>query len=353
MNMRHFIAGSDLCYGMHRSAQDTLPAIWILLIMPSLQSYLVNFALKRTVKRQLAKSSDISEIRERVEQRAAKYRSPKSVSIEKEQGAPVPGEWVKRRDGQSAGTMLYLHGGGYSFCSPVTHRPMTTFFARRLPGKLFVPDYRLAPEHPFPAALEDAKACYDWLLEQGTAPADIVVAGDSAGGGLTLALLLALRDENKPLPAAAALLSPYTDVAATGASLDLNSKTCAMFTGDLIRGAGDGYTGTQDPKHPLISPVYASYEGLPPLIIHASASECLLDDSTRVAHRAQTAGVNVEFEIWDGLPHVWHIFHQVLPEGRQASEKVTAFLRARLADSTLNQRGKASAPPPQLAANLA
>ena len=298
--------------------------------MPSLRSKLLNFILKQTVKKQLGRAAEISEVRERVESRAAKYTPPKSVIIEKEQGAPVPGEWVRRRDGKSVGTLLYLHGGGYQFGSPVSHRPLTTYLARRLPAQTFVPDYRLAPEHKFPCALDDAIAAYDWLLDQGIKPSEIVVSGDSAGGGLSAALLLALRDREKPLPAAAALLSPYTDIAATGASLDLNEKTCAMFTADLIKNVGDAYHGDYDAKHPLVSPVYADPTGLPPLLIHASTHECLLDDATRLATRADRAGVDVTFKLWEGMPHVWHIFNAYIPEAREACEEVTAFLRAEL-----------------------
>lgn len=300
--------------------------------MPSLQSHLINLMLKQTVKKQFGKAGgDLSKVRDSVEARAAKAPIPRSVSVAPASDAPVKSEWVKPLSAEPAGTLLYLHGGGYVFGSPITHRAITTFFARRMPANVLVPDYRLAPEHPYPAAVDDAVACYDYLRDQGIAPEDIVVAGDSAGGGLALALLLALREQGKPLPASAALFSPYTDLAATGPSVKLNSKTCAMFTAEMIENAGAGYYGDNDPTHPLISPLYANLEGLPPLLIQVSASECLLDDSTRVARKAKKAGVDATLEIYEGMPHVWQLFHRFLPEAKAAAEKAAMFLRAEIA----------------------
>ncbi|MDQ8160281.1 MAG: alpha/beta hydrolase [Gemmatimonadota bacterium] len=231
-----------------------------------------------------------------------------------------------------APVLLYLHGGGYIACSPETHRPLVSTLVRRVRGRAFVPRYRLAPEHPFPAALEDAKAAYRYLLdEQGVAPSQLIIAGDSAGGGLALALTLAVRDAGWPLPAGVVAFSPWTDLAATGRSLDENTERCAMFAGDTIRRAARFYVGDADPTLPLLSPLYGDFRGLPPMLVHASEDEVLRDDAIRVAAAARAAGVSVELDLWPHVPHVWQFFSTVLPEARASLDAVTRFMLARTA----------------------
>jgi acetyl esterase/lipase len=228
--------------------------------------------------------------------------------------------------------MLYLHGGGYIACSPETHRPLVSSLVRRLGGEAYVPAYRLAPEHPHPAALDDARAAYRFLVaEQGVDPARLIVAGDSAGGGLALALLMTLRDASDPLPAALVMFSPWTDLAATGASLNENSERCAMFAGITIRRASQFYVGTGDPMHPMVSPLFGDFRGLPPMLLHASADEVLRDDTLRVATRATAAGVEVRLRLWRHVPHVWQFFAAVLPEARESLAETTAFVHSMLA----------------------
>jgi acetyl esterase/lipase len=188
---------------------------------------------------------------------------------------------------------------------------------------VFAPDYRLAPESPFPAALEDTLAAYRGLRASMPAQA-IVVSGESAGGGLTLALLVALRDAGESLPAAAALFSPWTDMAFTGDSARTNNRRCAMLDADTVRKAAAWYLGNADARNPLASPVYADLAGLPPLLIHVGENELLLDDSTRLAHRA---GVDCHLKIWPVVPHAWQLF-QWLPEAQQSLDEAAAFLRA-------------------------
>ncbi len=249
------------------------------------------------------------------------------LRITRAAGAPVPAEWIEPLGAHPRLTMLYLHGGGYLLCSPRTHRTITTFFARHLPARVCVPDYRLAPEHPFPAGLEDALAAYRWLRHQGIAAEEIVAAGDSAGGGLLLSMLLTLRDAGEALPAAAALMSPWTDLAGTGASILSNTLTDVWFYGESLPIAARLYLGGQPPTHPIASPLYADLRGLPPLIIHASDHEIVRDDSVRFAAKAQAAGVPVQLKVWPGLPHIWQAFIPFLPEARQSLDEIAAFLR--------------------------
>src|SRR5713101_8213441 len=257
------------------------------------------------------------------------YKVPPTVEVSPARLGGVPGE---RLEGPSPGNivLLYLHGGGYFACSAETHRPITTFFA--LHGfHVFAPDYRLAPENRFPAAVEDAVAFYRALLSAGYPPQNIVVAGESAGGGLTLSLLLSLRGAGVPLPAAAALFSPWTDLAATGDSIRTNTNRCAMFEGPDIGPSARYYLGDTDPRNPLASPLYADLAGLPPLLIHVGADEVLLEDSTRLAERARAAGVSVELKIWPIVPHAWQLAPHLIPEARQSLRESAAFLRVHTA----------------------
>lgn len=245
--------------------------------------------------------------------------------------APLRGEWLARHADAAPGTpirtMLYCHGGGYYFCSPHSHRSLTFGLAARTGARTFSLDYRLAPEHPFPAALDDALAAYRQLLADGTPPESLVVAGDSAGGGLALALLVALRDASEPLPAAAVLFSPWTDLAATGATLVTNDGADPMFCGASIGRAAKFYVGDSDPRHPHLSPLYADLSGLPPLLILAASTEVLLDDARRVAEKARAAAVDVEFEVWPKVPHAWPLFAPFVPEACRALDRASAFIR--------------------------
>ncbi|TDY25200.1 acetyl esterase/lipase [Paraburkholderia sp. BL6665CI2N2] len=245
--------------------------------------------------------------------------------------SPLRGEWIERADralATNAGpTVLYCHGGGYYFCSPRTHRSIVFGLAARADAPVFSLDYRLAPEHRFPAALDDATAAYRQLIADGIAPESIVIAGDSAGGGLALATLVALRDAGDPAPAGGLLFSPWTDLAATGVSIRTNDGLDPMFSGSAIARAGKLYLGDTPPTHPYASPVYADLHGLPQLFIMAGSTEVLLDDSQRVADNARAAGVDCELEVWNKMPHVWPIFAPFIPEGNRALDRAAAFVR--------------------------
>ena len=196
--------------------------------------------------------------------------------------------------------------------------------------RALVIDYRLAPEHPFPAALEDTIAAYRWLLEQGISHSRIVLVGFSAGGGLALSTLVSLRDAHVPLPAGAVLISPWTDLAGTGESVVTRAEADPWLTDEMNQYHAALYANGKDLRHPLISPLYADMQGLPPLLIHVGSDEIMLDDSRRVAERAKAAGVEVTLEVWEGLWHVFHAFAYRLAEGKEAIEKIGQFIRKRL-----------------------
>jgi epsilon-lactone hydrolase len=220
--------------------------------------------------------------------------------------------------------VLYLHGGGYLFGSTKTHRQVLIATAKAFAAPVYGLDYRLAPEHPFPAAFEDAVLAYRWLLDQHP-NTDIVLAGDSAGAGLAIATALAIRDKHWPAPKAIVGFSPYSDLAVTGASVDANAKSCAMFTPRGVREAAAMYLAGADARDPRASPLYGDLSGLPPMLLFASRHEILRDDTLRLAERASAAGVEVELIVRDRLPHVWPVFVNLLPEARDAFAAVKSF----------------------------
>lgn len=237
-------------------------------------------------------------------------------------------EWVCTAPLIPQQIVLWLHGGGFFAGSCRTHRDLAARIARASGARLLLPDYRLAPEHPFPAALDDAMNAYAWLRRQGIAPEQIIIGGDSAGGGLTLALLLRLRDTGQALPAGAALLSPWLDLALTGATLTSHATRDPLCSAEGLQLAAHLYLGSANPRDPNASPLYGQLAGLPPLFIQVGGDEILLDDSQRLACSAQEADVPVVLEIWDGMWHVWHGWAAELPEARQAIERLGAWLLA-------------------------
>lgn len=252
---------------------------------------------------------------------------PQDVQIEAVSTPDVKGEWIRTR-AESDRVIFYLHGGGYVAGSPATHRGFTMALARKTGAQVFALDYRLAPEHRFPAAVEDAVAAYNWMLGLGVQPNQLVIGGDSAGGGLTLATLLTLRDQGREAPAAAFCFSPWTDLAGTGESLKTNDIKDAMFFGRNVADLGRVYAGTTSLDHPLVSPMYADLRGLPPLRIYVSECEILLDDSVRLAERARKYGVDVDLRIWKDMVHVWPVFVAFgLPEARRVLDELAEFIQ--------------------------
>jgi acetyl esterase/lipase len=242
--------------------------------------------------------------------------------------APLRGDWLERTEAGATRTLLYFHGGGYFFCSTQTHRPLVFGLTARAGARSFSLDYRMAPENRFPAAFNDALAAYRKLLALGIPPDSIVLGGDSAGGGLALALLAALRECGQPLPAGAILFSPWTDLACTGETLRTHDGLDPMFASRVIPKSAQLYLGDQPATHPYASPLYANLAGLPPLYILAGSTEVLLDDARRAAAKAKAAGVRVTLEIWPDMPHAWPLFvSSMVPESGQALDRAAAFLR--------------------------
>jgi acetyl esterase/lipase len=255
---------------------------------------------------------------------------PQGTTIEPVDAGGAGAEWVVAAGADSDRVLLYLHGGAYQIGSPATHRSMVARLSGAAGARVLSVDYRLAPEYPFPAAVNDAVAAYRWLLAGGTDPAVIAIGGDSAGGGLALATLVALRDAGDPLPAAAVVLSPWTDLALTGESLQTRAAVDVLIKPAGMAETAQAYLAGQDPRHPYASPLYADLHGLPPVLIHVGDAEVILDDSTRFAARARDHGVDVTLEVWDEMPHVWHAFAGLLPEADQAIECIGSWLTERI-----------------------
>jgi monoterpene epsilon-lactone hydrolase len=297
--------------------------------MLSWQAMLLNGFFRLTMKRHGKKPLNLERLR------AMGKNLPRSVlavprgftvkSIRNEQGLEFDVADSSRAPGDPTPVIvLYLHGGGYLFGSPKTHRQVLIAMAKAFQAPAYGLDYRLAPEHPFPAAVEDAAKAYQWLLARHPL-ADIVLAGDSAGAGLAIATAVGVRDGGLKLPKAIVAFSPYSDLAVTGPSIEANAKSCAMFTPRSIREAAAMYLAGADARDPRASPLYADLTGLPPMLLFASRHETLRDDTLRLAQRATAAGVKVQLIVRDRLPHVWPVFVALLPEARDAFATVTVF----------------------------
>jgi acetyl esterase/lipase len=249
----------------------------------------------------------------------------RGTKTERVDAGGVPADIVTRSASLAGRWVLYLHGGGYRVGSAVAYRQLTWRIADATRAQVLIIEYRLAPEHPFPAALDDALAAYRWLLEQDAK--EIVVMGDSAGGGLTLGLLMKLRDEGLRMPDVAVAMSPWTDLALTGASLKENAATDPMLNVEDLPVAAADYLAGTDPRHPHASPLYGDPAGLPPVLIQVGSDEILHDDSVRMAERLRAANPRSELQVWPRMPHVWQAYASVLPEARYAVADIGEFVR--------------------------
>ena len=269
----------------------------------------------------------IEDHREAYERFMAQFPVPEDVLTEEVDAGGVPGLWVRTPESSEGRTVLYLHGGGYVIGTAQGYREFTSLIGRTAQARVLVLDYRLAPEHPFPAAVDDALAAYRWLIDGGAPAGSVVIAGDSAGGGLTIATLLAIRDGGLPLPAGGVALSPWVDLECSGETMSTLADVDPVVSKDGVVGMAGMYLAGQDARNPLASPLHGDLTGLPPLLIQVGTRETLLDDSRRLLDKAEAAGVEVSCDVVEGAPHVWQVFSSFLPEGRDSVEKVGQFVR--------------------------
>jgi acetyl esterase/lipase len=274
--------------------------------------------------------ADIHEARAVLDQAFGEYKPASDVTVFEIDAAGVPCQWITAPDVPQDRLIIYFHGGAYAACSPTTHQDLISRLSRASGAAALGVDYRLAPEHPFPAAVDDAIAAYNWALGHGFEPSNIVLAGDSAGGGLVLSALLNARDAGVPLPAAGVCFSPWVDLECTGESMAANDHLDDFIKYGGLAARAESYLSGADPKNPLASALYADLHGLPPLLVHVGSAETLLDDSTRLASLAKEAGIDLTLKVWDDMVHVWQAFASILPEGQQSIEETGVFIRERL-----------------------
>lgn len=312
--------------------------------MPSLRSRLLLFIMKHQhlfrfrLKRESIDWNDresIIRFREQCEKGATRFgKIPPGIDISPVKINGLSAEWILPANAKKEKVIFFVHGGGYVSGSCSDHRIHVTKFVKGSNVGALLYEYRLAPEHPYPAALDDSITAYQWLLAQGISSSNIVFTGDSAGGGLCLALLLALRDKNIPLPAAAVALSPWTDLKCTGESYQTNAKKCLSPEGTWTA-FSKHYVGDSDPGLPYISPLYGDLHGLPPLLIHVGSDEILLDDSIRFAEKAEQAGVDVTLKVGEGMFHCFPVCAPLFPEATQAMDEICDFIKMHLKNEEL------------------
>jgi len=254
-------------------------------------------------------------------------RRPKNFQVDATRVGDIPVLWVNHRTHCSSRVILYLHGGGYAIGSNRTHLELAARIARAAKSQMLMVEYRLAPEHPYPAALNDAVAAYEYLLRERVSPEKIVIAGDSAGGGLTVALLQYLRDRGMPTPAGAVCLSPWLDLSCSISSLSKTIKQDPLVSPSRIRYFAKHYAGNSDRTQPGLSPLFGELDNLPPMLIQVGGDEILLPECKLFTRRANKLGSSVELQVWPGMFHVWQFAASILPEGRQAIKKIGLFIR--------------------------
>ena len=295
----------------------------------SLRALLVRTFVKAILRRALATPAN-AKSRAHLEKLTKLVWMPRGTKLTFGQLGGVPVEWMAHPATGARGFVLYLHGGGYVTGSPRTHRGLTARLAKAARVCVAVPDYRLAPEHPHPAAVDDALAAYKGLLEQGIPSHKIIIAGDSAGGGLSLALALRIKAIPLPQPAGVVLLSPWADLTLAGNSMHSPTQKEWLLTKSFIANAARDYAGGQDLKQPTVSPLFADLAGLPPLFVQVGTDEVLLDDATRLAQVASQQGVQVTLQIWPRLWHVWQLHGGQMPEADSAIAAMAEFVHGRL-----------------------
>lgn len=288
-------------------------------------------ALKATLReRGKPENPTVAEMRARIAEVGERFPAPAEAEVTPVTVAGRPAEWVAAYGSNADRAVLYLHGGGYVIGSCDTHRNLAYNLSAASKARVLLLDYRLAPESPFPAAVEDAVAAYCWLLDEGFAPGRLSIGGDSAGGGLTVATLVALRYRGQPMPAAGLCLSPWVDMEGVGASMTAKADEDPTLNHEVLLWFSERYLAGADARAPLAAPIYADLAGLPPLLVQVGTAEVLLDDSLRLAECARAAGVDVSLDVAHDMMHVWHLFEPVLDEAGEAIARAGAFLRGRM-----------------------
>jgi monoterpene epsilon-lactone hydrolase len=279
------------------------------------------------------RSTELMERRRRLEMLGEQSRVPADVHIEPVDANSVPAEWTWTPSADPNRVLLFIHGGGYISGSIISHRAMVAEAGRRAEARTLALGYRLAPEHRFPAALDDVLTGYRYVLAQGIDPANVIIAGDSAGGGMTIAAMVEMRKAGTALPGCAWCISPWVDLALTGASMTNKDSVDPIIHKPYLQELAASYLDGADPDDPRASPLHADLAGLPPLLIQCGSAETLLDDAIRLAAKAATADVSVTLEIYPEMIHVWPLFYQELAAGQRALDAAGRFIRAALADS--------------------
>jgi monoterpene epsilon-lactone hydrolase len=297
--------------------------------MPSIRGRLI-YEFLRLLGSSFDRKTPLQTDRENMERQGQRARMPPGVHVEATAIGPMHAEWLRPGEARPDEALLYLHGGGYTMGSCNTHRALVARIASAANVSALLIDYRLAPENPFPAALTDAKNAYGWLLRQGLPANRIAVVGDSAGGGLTVALAVSLRDQAGPLPRALICMSPWLDLTNSGETMRTCAQTDPLITWESSVLHARHYVGDHHPKEPLISPLFANPAGLPSMYIQVGQHEVLRSDSERFVRAARQAGVQVRFEIWPGMWHVWQALAPWLPEASRAIQLIGDFAREQL-----------------------
>lgn len=275
--------------------------------------------------------NDVAAARERFEKTAVFLGGAPDAKCEKVDAGGVPSEWVAAPGCDASRAVLFLHGGGYAIGSLNTHRRLAYDISAASSARVLLIDYRLAPEHPFPAAVDDAAAAWRWLLGQGFAPSRLAIAGDSAGGGLAIATLVNLRDRKLGLPACAVAISPWVDLEGLGNSITTRAAQDPMVQKDSLLWMARMYLNGKDARTPLAAPLHADLKGLPPVLVQVGTAETLLDDAIRIAERMHAAGVEARLAIWPNMLHVFPLFAPILSEGRDGCIEIGAFIRSKTA----------------------
>ena len=310
--------------------------------MASLRSKMLRFAIKHIAARNLSAQISPQAQRARLEKASLPFWHSFKFARRKVSASGVPAEWVVAENAEDNKALLYLHGGAYTFGSPKTHGDLVSRISHFCAMEVLIINYRLAPEHPFPAALEDATDAYQWLLKQGYLPENIIIAGDSAGGGLTVATLINLREKGVTLPAAGVCLSPWTDLCCEGDSQRTHEQLDPFLSSQWLRDMAEHYIQSNDPRNPLISPLYGNLKGLPPLLIQVGSDEVLLDDSVRLERQALNDGVDVTLNVYQDMWHVWQIFAAIMPEAKEALIEIADFTSNKMSEATYAKNEKSA-----------